>query len=101
MPYKLGLTELLISGSLQGMNEVLNRCLCCSATRQQHLFFPRGSNMTPLNLFATSVLISVRDFTVARTEYITAFHEAASWLQEAQLESLKAFYALRIDESDK
>ncbi len=57
--------------------------------------------MTPLNLFATSVLISVRDFTVARTEYITAFYEAASWLQEAQLELLKAFYALRIDESDK
>lgn len=57
--------------------------------------------MTPLNLFPTSVLISVRDFTVARTEYITAFYEEASWLQEAQLESLKAFYALRIDESDK
>lgn len=101
MPYKLGLTELLISGSLQGMNEVLNRCLYCSAKRQQHLFSPRGSNMTPLNLFPTSVLISVRDFTVARTEYITAFYEEASWLQEAQLESLKAFYALRIDESDK
>jgi len=77
------------------MNEVLNRCLGCSATRQQHLFSPRGSNMTPLNLFATSVLISLRNFTVARTEYITASNEAASWLQEAQLESLKGFYALR------
>lgn len=48
-----------------------------------------------LNLFATSVLISLKNFTVARTEYITANIEAASWLQEAQLESLKGFYALR------